>query len=92
MPEWVISRIPSASVVYSQNQLVIYDGGVYRALSTITAADNLIIPPDSNKFELIELIFTNLKTGLQYRWAGDHWLKSFEGEYPSGSWRFELDP
>ena len=92
LPEWVMSKIPSSNIVYAQNQLVVYDGVVYRALSNITATDNMLIPADNTEFESIELIFTNLKTGLQYRWAGDQWLKSFEGEYPSGSWRFELDP
>ena len=28
----------------------------------------------------------NLKTGIQYRWDGAQWLKSFEGEYRSGTW------
>jgi len=32
----------------------------------------------------------NLKTGIQYRWDGEQWLKSFEGEYRSGYWRFIL--
>jgi hypothetical protein len=35
---------------------------------------------------------TNLKTGIQYKWDGAQWLKSFEGEYVSGSWRLDLDP
>jgi hypothetical protein len=33
----------------------------------------------------------NLKTGIQYTWDGDQWLKSFEGEYGVGYWRLELD-
>ena len=33
----------------------------------------------------------NLKTGIQYRWDGTQWLKSFEGEYKSGYWRFRMD-
>lgn len=36
--------------------------------------------------------FTNLKTGIQYRWDGEQWLKSFEGEYGPGYWRFDLNP
>jgi len=35
---------------------------------------------------------TNLRTGIQYRWDGVQWIKAFEGEYTSGSWRLELDP
>jgi len=34
----------------------------------------------------------NLRTGVQYKWNGEQWLKSFEGEYASGYWRIELDP
>jgi hypothetical protein len=34
----------------------------------------------------------NLRTGIQYRWDGSQWLKSFEGEYKSGYWSFELNP
>lgn len=33
---------------------------------------------------------TNLKTGIQYKWDGTAWTKSFEGEYMPGSWRLEL--
>lgn len=34
---------------------------------------------------------TNLKTGIQYRWDGEQWLRSFEGEYAAGYWRLNLD-
>lgn len=34
---------------------------------------------------------TNLTTGIQYKWENGQWLKSFEGEYAAGYWRFELD-
>jgi hypothetical protein len=30
----------------------------------------------------------NLKTGIQYRWTGEQWLRSFEGEYGPGFWGF----
>jgi hypothetical protein len=33
---------------------------------------------------------SNLTTGIQYKWDGIQWLKSFEGEYAPGYWR--LDP
>jgi hypothetical protein len=35
---------------------------------------------------------TNIRTGIQYKWDGVQWLKSFEGEYAAGYWRFDLDP
>lgn len=33
---------------------------------------------------------TNLNTGIQYRWADNVWLKSYEGVYPSGEWSLVL--
>ena len=33
---------------------------------------------------------TNLRTGVQYKWDGELWTKSFEGEYPEGLWRLVL--
>ena len=37
---------------------------------------------DSLKNEFV----TNLKTGVQYKWNGSGWVKSYEGEYPAGQW------
>jgi len=34
----------------------------------------------------------NLTTGIQYKWDGEQWLKSFEGEYTAGYWRFVMNP
>ena len=33
---------------------------------------------------------TNLTTGVQYRWAGTHWIKSYEGLYREGTWSIVL--
>ena len=38
----------------------------------------------------IPLYITNAKTGIQYKWDGEQWTRSFEGEYRSGMWRFTL--
>lgn len=35
---------------------------------------------------------TNLKTSVQYKWENGQWLRSFEGEYKAGYWRFDLNP
>jgi hypothetical protein len=32
----------------------------------------------------------NIRTGIQYKWDGEQWLKSFEGEYSPGQWNFWL--
>lgn len=33
---------------------------------------------------------TNLRTGVQYKWDGEIWSKSFDGEYPAGAWRLVI--
>lgn len=33
---------------------------------------------------------TNLRTKIQYKWDGEQWLKSFEGEYTAGYWSFDF--
>lgn len=37
---------------------------------------------DNEKQEFV----TNLTTGIQYKWNGSDWVKSWEGEYPEGTW------
>jgi T4-like virus Myoviridae tail sheath stabiliser len=92
--EWQISNYPiNNTVIYVAGQIVTYQGVAYRASENITNADNVVIPADNSKFQIISIIFQNLKTGLQYRRDGSgQWFKSFEGEYASGYWRFDLDP
>ncbi len=48
---------------------------------------NIVFDADSSNNTLPTYV-QNLKTGIQYRWDGEQWLKSFEGEYRSGYWRF----
>ena len=41
--------------------------------------------------EETEVAYTsNLNTGYQYKWTGDYWIKSWEGEYSDGAWRLDL--
>lgn len=48
-----------------------------------------IFDPNEN----IEVVYIqNIRTGVQYKWDGTQWLKSFEGEYAAGFWRFKLNP
>jgi hypothetical protein len=94
LPMWELSTYPVGSgIVYATGEIVIYDGVAYKANADISELDNTIIPSDNSKFTPTSLIFQNLKTGIQYRWAdGGQWYKSFEGEYASGYWRLALDP
>lgn len=69
-------------------------------MTDTVAAVNSIIQWDGAKWNLVfapgavttPRYTTNLKTGIQYKWDGEQWVKSFEGEYSEGYWRFVLDP
>ena len=37
--------------------------------------------------EIVSQYVTNLTTGVQYRWNGTEWSKSYEGYYPAGKWQ-----
>lgn len=90
---WIESDpLHNNDIVYKEGRIVVYDNRAYRAVEDITNADNKINPSQNNKFQEIDVYFTNLKTEIQYRWVETQWLKSFEGEYASGHWRFDLDP
>ena len=34
---------------------------------------------------------SNLNTGIQYKWDGEFWLRSYEGEYSGGTWTILLE-
>ena len=34
---------------------------------------------------------SNLNTGVQYKWNGEFWIKSYEGEYSGATWNILLD-
>jgi len=68
--------------------------------NTFTAmAENSIIEWDGAKWVVVftpgagevPTYVTNAKTGIQYRWTGEFWIKSFEGEYIEGSWGLLAD-
>jgi len=62
-----------------QNDIVEWDGSKWVTVFDSSAAENTTY-------------VTNLKTGIQYKWDGINWLKSFEGEYAAGFWRLDPDP
>lgn len=37
-----------------------------------------------------EELVTNITTGIQYKWTGSEWLKSYQGLYPGGEWSVVL--
>lgn len=94
-PEWKISsklEANQSAVVYKEGDIVKFNGGMFRVINNIIRSDNLYDPTQSSDFQTFSMYITNAKTGVQYTWDGEQWLRSFEGEYQSGYWRLDLDP
>ena len=100
---FIIDPVSSGTVVI--RTMTNYDGPDAWKNTDMTdtvAPSNSIIEWNANKgkWETVFLpstgntsvYITNEKTGIQYKWDGEQWLKSFEGEYAAGYWRFVLDP
>ena len=62
--------------VASQNDIVEWDGSEWNVVFDASAY---------NEDDIVYI--TNLNTGVQYKWNGNEWILSFEGEYRKGSWR-----
>jgi len=66
------------TLIAKTNDIIEYNGTVWTVVfSAAQNADNLIYQ-------------TNIYTGVQYKWNGVSWVKSFEGEYRAGAWRLVL--
>jgi hypothetical protein len=74
-------------------------GWVNKNGETTTMGLNYIVEWDGTAWQVVfspvsgqdPTYIQNLRTGIQYKWDGTQWLKSFEGEYAPGFWRIELD-
>ena len=64
-------------VVAKENDIIEFNG------------TNWIISFDSAE-TLGEELVTNITTGIQYKWTGSEWLKSYQGLYPGGEWSVVL--
>ena len=65
----------------SVNDIIQYNSSTSK-WSVVFDASN----PDSTQHYV-----TNLNTGIQYKWNGVEWLKSYEGVYIAGKWTMVLD-
>jgi hypothetical protein len=65
-------------LVARRNDIVVYDGARWQIYFDSGSS------PDNIQY------VTNLTTGLQYRWTGDAWVKSYQGLYAGGSWSLTL--
>lgn len=50
---------------------------------------NWVVSFNSTSVDTVAYV-TNLRTKIQYKWDGEQWLKSFEGEYTAGYWSLDL--
>ena len=69
--------------------------------SDFVASENDIVEWDGTRWHIIfdassevgtsVTYMSNLNTGVQYKWDGEFWLRSYEGEYSTGTWHIFLD-
>jgi len=64
-------------IVAKANDIIEYNGSVWQ------------VAFDSANSSQIE-VATNITTGIQYRWTGETWLKSYQGLYAEGEWNVVL--
>ena len=69
------------SLVASVGDIIEYNGTTSKWNIAFDASD-----PDSTQHYV-----TNLNTGIQYRFNGTEWVKSYEGVYTAGNWSIVLD-
>ena len=69
------------TLVASVGDIIEYNSATSKWNVAFDASD-----PDSTQHYV-----TNLNTGIQYRWDGTEWKKSYEGIYASGKWSIVLD-
>ena len=69
--------------VLSENDIIEWNGTQWNVL--FDASANAV---DGDNFQT--KFITNLNTGIQYKWTGEQWLLSFEGEYRKGTWQIQL--
>ena len=66
--------------VASENDIVEWDGSAWHIVFNASEVD-------SNSITYM----SNLNTGIQYKWDGEFWLRSYEGEYSGGTWQIYLE-
>ena len=74
------NTVPAADwglVVAQANDIIEYTGSQWQVVFESAAAASV-------------QFVTNVTTGIQYRWTGSTWVKSYEGLYPGGEWSLVL--
>lgn len=65
------------NLVAAANDIIEYNGSAWQVAFPSETVDSV-------------QYVTNITTGLQYRWSGDSWVKSYEGLYTAGDWSIVL--
>lgn len=66
--------------IAKENDIIEYDGTKW----------NVVFAALDHQEDADPTYQTNIYTGVQYKWDGIAWTKSFEGEYKEGGWRLRL--
>ena len=69
------------TLIANVGDIIEYNSSQSKFLKVFDASD-----PDSTQHYV-----TNLNTGIQYRFNGTEWVKSYEGVYKQGDWTIVLD-
>ena len=79
------------NLVASPNDIIQYDGSNW---SVSFDASNFSVGLDSSLDSTMDSTLlqyvTNSTTQIQYKWTGESWVLSYEGEYKPGDWRLVL--
>jgi len=70
--------------IAQSNDIIEWTGTQWNILFDASANAN------SNNSTVTTIYTTNLNPGVQYKWNGESWLLSFEGEYRKGTWNLSL--
>jgi hypothetical protein len=74
----ITNTIAWGSFQAKANDIIEWDGSAWTTVFDHTQYSNTIV------------YLTNIYSGVQYKWNGVAWVKSFEGEYRAGTWRVAL--
>ncbi len=78
-----VSSAWGSTVLAKKNDIIQYNGTVWE---TVWKADEHELDDSSGVTDFV----TNLTTGIQYKWTGTKWVKSYQGIYPGGDWSLVL--
>ena len=71
-----------------------WQGGINASVNDIiqysSATDRWTVAWDASAFDSTVEYVTNLNTGIQYKYNGTSWVKSYEGIYVAGNWTIVL--